>query len=66
MLETKRSYYYNTNIDTISQVIILILLDIIHQFDREKLSSLHEYQCLCVKVNTGIPMEFPILEGTLS
>jgi hypothetical protein len=35
-------------------------------FDRGKLSSLYEDHCFCVKVNTGIPPEFPILEGTFS
>lgn len=61
-LEIERPYYYNTNIE----IIILIPLDIIHQFDKKKFSSLHEDQCFCVNVNIGIPLEFPILEGTLS
>jgi hypothetical protein len=64
-LEIERPHYYNTNIDTISQAIILIPLDIIHEFDRKKFSSLHEDQCLYVKVDTNIPLEFPILEGIL-
>jgi hypothetical protein len=65
-LETERPYYYNTNINKISQAIIIILLDITHEFDKKKFRSLHKNQCFYVKVNIGIPLEFPILEGILS